>query len=115
MTKMRIFAVWAFIGAIEGEITSETTETRETASSFLSRAQRIFFWEEAKQGNLERECIEEVKIDKRTIYRYMDNFVFSKETHATGKKIGRYSITMNCIEKAGPSSKDVSPSSLLKM
>ena len=58
---MRIFAVWAFICAIEGQIASETIDTKETASSFLSRAGRIFFWEEAKQGNLERECIEEVK------------------------------------------------------
>ena len=58
--EMRLFAVCAVIGAIQGEVTSDTTETRETASSFLSRAQRIFFWEEAKQGNLERECIEEV-------------------------------------------------------
>ena len=65
---MRIFAVLAIIGAIEGEVISETSETRETASSFLSRAQRLFFWEEAKQGNLERECIEEVKIVKRIIY-----------------------------------------------
>merc|ERR1712126_680048 len=58
-SKMRIFAVCAFIGAIEGQIASETIDTKETASSFLSRAGRIFFWEEAKQGNLERECIEE--------------------------------------------------------
>ena len=71
---MRIFAVWAFIGAIEGQIASETTETKETASSFLSRAGRIFFWEEAKQGNLERECIEEVKnrilLLQRNFYRF---------------------------------------------
>ena len=59
--EMRLFAVCALVGAVQGEVFSDTTETRETASSFLSRAQRIFFWEEAKQGNLERECIEEVK------------------------------------------------------
>ena len=58
--EMRLFAVCALVGAVQGEVSSDTTETRETASSFLSRAQRIFFWEEAKQGNLERECIEEV-------------------------------------------------------
>ena len=45
----------------------------------------------------------------------MENFGFSKGIHATEKKIGKFSTMMNYIEKAGPSSRDVSPSSLHKM
>ena len=111
---MRIFAVCAFIGAIQGEI-ARTTETRETASSLLSRAKR-FFWEEMSQGNLERECIEEVRILKVILDHWLVcNLWFSKTLHATKKKTGKFMTMMNSIEKAGPNSRAVSPSLSHKM
>merc|ERR1719495_47573 len=57
---MKLFQIVAFIGALNGEIaTKDALETRENASGILSRVERFFLLEEMKQGNLERECIEE--------------------------------------------------------
>merc|ERR1712212_1048465 len=58
--KMRIFYSFILFSAAYGQLNqNEEMSSREMASSLLSRAGRLFFLEEMKQGNLERECIEE--------------------------------------------------------